>query len=182
MAEPATVARPYARAAFEHARGADALAAWADFLAAAAHVARDPQMAAVLGNPELPRERVVGLLSEIVGATGVALDERQKNFLNLLAENHRLALLGDIAAAYALLRAEAERTIEIEVVSALPLTDEQRSALARALAKRFERTVQLKESVDPELIGGAVIRAGDLVIDGSLKSRVEQLATRMAAA
>jgi F-type H+-transporting ATPase subunit delta len=182
MAELATVARPYARAAFEHARGEDALGAWAEFLAAAASVVRDPQMAAVLGNPELPRERVVELLSEIVSSTGVTPDERQKNFLNLLAENHRLALLEAIAAAYALLRAEAERTIEIEVVSALALTDEQRGRLVKALAKRFERTVQLKESVDPELIGGAVIRAGDLVIDGSLKSRVEQLATRMAAA
>lgn len=176
MAEKATIARPYARAAFAHAQAHGALAQWSQVLAIAAAVVADPQVAKLLGNPKVMPEQLVDLIAE-VSAGQVGADAR--NFLLTLAENGRLGLAPEIAAMYETLRADVENVADVELVSAVPLTDAQQQRLAVALKKRLKREVRLHCSVEPALIGGAVIRAGDFVIDGSLKSRLDRLAAEM---
>ena len=178
MADIATIARPYARAAFEHAHAAGQLAPWGDLLARAGAAVEDERVAALIGNPHVQRAELVALLGEVAGAA----DERSRNFIQLLADNGRLAALPQVAAQFAALRAEVENTVDVTVTSALPLTAEQSEKLVQALSRRLRRTVRLSATVDPSLIGGAVVRAGDFVIDGSLRGRVERLANTMAGA
>ncbi len=119
------------------------------------------------------------LVDLIAGILGDTLDEHGKNFLNTLAQNRRLSLLPEIAAIYETLRADIEQIADVHVTSAMALTDEQRNRLAAALKKRLRREVRLHESVDPALVGGAVVRSGDLVVDGSLRAGLERLATEL---
>jgi F-type H+-transporting ATPase subunit delta len=175
MAEKATIARPYARAAFEHAREHQALAAWSQLLAAAAAVAATPGAEALFGNPRVGAAELVELIAGVAADSGVAVDPDGRNFLAVLAHGHRLGYLPEIAAQYEARRAEIENTIDVEVTTAMALTAEQRAALAAALAKRFGRKVRLEERVDQALVGGAIVRAGDLVIDGSLQGRLARL-------
>lgn len=177
MAERTTLARPYARAAFENARDGRQLAEWSRALAAAAAGVADPAVQTLLGSPKLPKEQLAQIFIELAGRE---LGDRGANFMRLLAENRRLGLLPEIAQGFAALRAEAERTIEATVVSASPLGDKERAALVQALKKRLDREVTLKCETDPRLIGGAVIRAGDLVIDGSVRSKLERLGHALA--
>lgn len=178
MADVATIARPYARAAFEHAHAAGQLAPWGEMLARAGAAVEDERVAALIGNPHVQRAELVALLAEVAGAA----DDKSRNFVQLLADNGRLAALPQVAAQYAALRAEVENTVDVTVTSALPLTAEQSDKLVQALSRRLRRTVRLSATVDPSLIGGAVVRAGDFVIDGSLRGRVERLANTMAGA
>ncbi|MFO1427115.1 MAG: F0F1 ATP synthase subunit delta [Steroidobacteraceae bacterium] len=177
MAENATIARPYARAAFEHARAASALPRWSELLGRASVAVSDTRVAPLLGNPHVRATELVGFIGELAG---VGADQRERNFLQLLAENRRLALLPEITAQYELLRAEVENTVDVTVTSAQPLTGEQAEKLKAALTKRLKRTVRLEAQVDPSLIGGAIVRAGDFVVDGSLRGRVERLGNTMA--
>lgn len=179
MADVATIARPYARAAFEHAQAVGQLAPWGEMLARAAAAVEDERVAALIGNPHVKRADLVALIGEVAGAAG---DGKAGNFIRLLADNGRLASLPQVAEQYAALRAEVENTVDVTVASALPLTAEQSDKLAQALTRRLRRTVRLTATVDPSLIGGAVVRAGDFVIDGSLRGRVERLANTMAGA
>jgi F-type H+-transporting ATPase subunit delta len=172
VAERATIARPYAKAAFAYARQANALAAWSGGLAAAAEIVADFRVAAFTKNP---RWTVSGLVDFIGGVAGSKLDQAMRNFLAILAGNRRLLLLPYIAVQYEALRAGAENTVDVDVVSAVALDGPQASALSDALARRFRRKIRMHNSVDPALLGGAVVRAGDLVIDGSLKGRLERL-------
>lgn len=181
MAEQATVARPYARAAFEHAREHGALAAWSGLLAAGAAVAAAAGAAALFSNPRVGAAELVELIAGLAGDAGVTVGAEGRNFLAALAHNRRLGFLPEISAQYAALKAEAEQTLEVAVTSAMALTPEQRARLAAALAARFARQVHLAESIDPALLGGAIVRAGDLVIDGSLQgglARLEQQISR----
>jgi F-type H+-transporting ATPase subunit delta len=173
MAERSTIARPYAKAAFEAARAGKRLAPWSGALAALAAGVSDPAIQTLLGSPRIPRARLTEVFAELVGKE---LGEPGLNFLRLLAENRRLGLLPEIAQLFAELRAEAERAIEATVTSAVALDDRARAELTRALRKRLAREVTLKCETDPGLIGGAVIRAGDLVIDGSVRGKLERLA------
>lgn len=177
MAESATVARPYARAAFEYAQGAKALARWGELLDTAAAVVRDGRFAALLGNPKVT---TLSLADFVLDIAGDRADEHGRNFVRLLAQNQRLALLPEIAAQFALQRAEVENTVDVEIVSAIALTPADTEKFARALTRRLNRVVRLHASVDPGLIGGAVVRAGDLVLDGSLKGKLERLGQSMA--
>lgn len=176
MAESATVARPYARAAFEFAQGAKALARWSDLLDAAAMVVRDERVGALLGNPRVTALALAGFVLEIAGGQA---DEHCRNFVQLLAQNQRLALLPEIAAQFALLRAEVENTVDVEIVSAIELSPADTEKFTRALTRRLNRIVRLHPSVDPGLIGGAIVRAGDLVLDGSLRGKLERLGESM---
>jgi F-type H+-transporting ATPase subunit delta len=178
VADIATIARPYARAAFEHAHAAGQLAPWGEMLARARAAVEDERVAALIGNPHVQRAELVALIAEVAGAA----DDKSRNFVQLLADNGRLAALPQVAAQYAALRAEVENTVDVTVTSALPLTAEQSDKLVQALSRRLRRTVRLTATVDPSLIGGAVVRADDLVIDGSLRGRVERLANTMAGA
>jgi F-type H+-transporting ATPase subunit delta len=175
MAEKATIARPYARAAFEHAQERHALAAWSQLLVAGAAVAATPGAASLFGNPRVTADELVELIAGVAADSGVTVPPDARSFLGVLAHEHRLALLPEIAEQYEARRAEAENTIDVEVTTAMALKPEQRALLEAALGKRFGRTVRLTERVDATLIGGAVVRAGDLVIDGSLRGRVARL-------
>ena len=177
MAEALTIARPYAKAAFETAQTKQQLAAWSRMLAAAAAGVGEPAVQTLLGSPKLPKQQIAQIFIELVGQE---LGDSGANFIRLLAENRRLGLLPVIALVFAQLRADAERTIEATVISASPLGDEERAALARALKKRLNREVTLQCETDSRLIGGAVIRAGDLVIDGSVRSKLERLGLALA--
>lgn len=177
MAETTTVARPYAEAAFEVAQGQGRLADWSGTLERAAQVAAHPDMLRLLDNPRVSREQVESVFLE---ACGDAVDAQAANLVRVLAENRRLALLPEVARLFEKARAEAERTVEAEVVSAQPLDDAARQHLAEALKKRLGREVTLRCEVDESLLGGAVVRAGDLVIDGSAATRLERLRGELA--
>jgi F-type H+-transporting ATPase subunit delta len=176
VAERATIARPYARAAFEYARDNQAFAAWSQGLALAAEVVKDPRIEALIKNPELTTADHASLITDVAGER---LQPGLKNFVRVLAENHRLLLLPEIAAHFEFLRSQVENTVDVEVVSAVPLDAAQAEKLRQALDKRLKARVRMKNSVDAGLLGGAVIRAGDLVIDGSLKGRLERLRTEL---
>jgi F-type H+-transporting ATPase subunit delta len=174
VAERATIARPYAKAAFEYAREANAFAAWSMGLSHAARIVSDPSVAPLTKSPQWPAAKLVSLITDVAGAE---LNAGMQNFVRVLAENHRLLLLPEIAAHYEVLRSAVENTIDVDVVSAVPLDAAQTEKLKQALSTRLRRQVRMQNSVDATLLGGAVVRAGDLVIDGSLKGRLERLAT-----
>lgn len=173
MSQALTVARPYARAAFGTARDEGNLAAWSDALGFAARVAADPRVAALLPNPELPQTEAVALLApESAG-------ESFTRFLNLLAEAHRLPQLPEIAGLFEELRAEAEHVVHAKVTSAVALPAAELDVIKSALKKRLGREIQIEVAVDESLIGGAIIDAGDVVIDGSLKGKLSRLQTAL---
>jgi F-type H+-transporting ATPase subunit delta len=193
VAERATLARPYAKAAFEYARDAKTLEQWSAGLNVAAQVMSDPKANSLRTNPGVSVDQMVALIGDVVvgarnragatmaGATGTAaaMDAPLENFVRLLAQNRRLGLLPDIAARYEILRAEFENSVDVEVTSAIALSKEQEAKMVEALRTRLKRAVRLKNSLDPSLLGGAIIRAGDLVIDGSLKGRLERLGSEL---
>jgi F-type H+-transporting ATPase subunit delta len=177
MAENVTIARPYARAAFDYARTHGTLPAWSRALAAAQATIATPEVARLLTDPRVMPSDLVDLLA---GACGDSLDEHGRNFLAVLAENRRLGLLPEIATMFDAMRADVENVADVRVVSAVELSADQRERLAKALRKRLARDVRMSCEVDPALLGGAVIMSGDLVIDGSLRSRLARLAAQMA--
>jgi len=177
MAEKVTIARPYARAAFEYASMHKALGRWSELLATASAVVADERIERLLTNPRVAPDQLVALIADIAGAS---VDEHGRNFLNMLAQNRRLGLLPEIAASFEVLRAEVENIADVQITSAIALSEAQRERLAAALKKRLQREVRLHCDVDASLIGGAVVRSGDLVIDGSLKAGLERLAGEIA--
>lgn len=172
MSDFVTIARPYARAAFEYAQAHKAVKAWSDSLGLLAAVVQDPTVQALLDNPRLTREQRAELLIKICSDK---LDQAGKNLVKLLAENGRLKALPEIAEQYEVYRAELEGTVEAKLLSAQAVSEEQLTKVAKALEARFGKKVNLQSEVDESLIGGAIIKAGDVVIDGSLKSRLEKL-------
>ncbi|QFU77671.1 F0F1 ATP synthase subunit delta [Halioglobus maricola] len=176
MAELSTLARPYAKAAFEYARGKDALAQWSEQLTTVAAVAAAEGMELVLDNPSLTDAQQANTLNEVCGdATGAEV----KNFVSILSDNKRLSLLPEISAQFELFKANLEKSVDVEVVSAFDLDDATAGKLADVLGKKLEREVKVSTSTDAELLGGVLIRAGDLVIDGSVRGRLNKLAEAM---
>ena len=172
----AELARPYARAVFELAKDQDQLPSWSDTLAMLAAVVSNDTMRSLLDNPGLSRADAGAL---VIRACGEDLDTGAANLLNMLAENDRLGQLPMIAALYDQFRDEAEGLLEAEVISAQPLSEEQKSAIVSALKRRLGRDIQLNCSVNEDLVGGAVIHAGDLVIDGSAVEHLRQLSSAL---
>jgi F-type H+-transporting ATPase subunit delta len=177
MADKSTIARPYAKAAFQEARDHKRLGPWSEALQTAAAVVSDSRVEALLGNPRVTPEELAALVSETAGPQ---LDEEGRNFVRTLADNRRLSLLPEISARFDELKGEAEGVVDVTVTSAAPLDESQRSKLATALERRLGRSVRLQCATDPALIGGAVLRAGDMVIDGSLRGRLERIAYALA--
>jgi F-type H+-transporting ATPase subunit delta len=177
MAERITIARPYAKAVFQLARSQKRLPQWSGALSAAARIIADPRVHALLGNPGVSTEQLVGLVTDIAGAS---LDEQGRNLMATLAANRRLGFLPEIAARFEQLRADAERTVDVTVTSAIELSRAQQKQYTEALRKRLDREVRLHCQLDPALLGGAVVRADDLVIDGSVRAGLAQLATAAA--
>ena len=176
MSELITVARPYAQAAFDLARETSALQVWSDALAFAAAVASDAAMVEAIENPNLTVDQRAELF---ISVCSERLDDSGRNFIHLLAENGRLAALPEIAELFETLRAEEDGSIEATVVSARPLNDAQQAEIIAALKKRFDREVTLQCETDESLLAGAIIRAGDTVIDGSMRGRLEKFTTAL---
>jgi F-type H+-transporting ATPase subunit delta len=176
MAELSTLARPYAKAAFEYARDNNALAEWSQQLATAAAVTADQHFEAVLNNPALTAQQQSSLLAEVCGEE---LGEQVKNLVMILASNKRLALLPEIHTLFAQYKANQEKSVDVEVVSAFDLDGAAAEKLAGVLGKKLEREVKVSTSTDRDLLGGVLIRAGDLVIDGSVRGRLNKLAEAM---
>lgn len=178
MADKITIARPYARAAFEEARAHEGLGPWAEALKVAAQVVQDPRVATLLGNPHVTADELAQL---VTGIAGRSLGAHGANFVRTLAANRRLGFLPEIAARFDELKDTAEGVADVTVTSAAALNDAQRNTLAAALEKRLRRKVRLHCETDPGLIGGAVVRAGDLVIDGSVSARLNRIAYELTA-
>jgi len=178
MAERTTTARPYAKAIFALARKGNRLAETSAGLIRAAETVLDPRVHALLGSPHVTSAQ----LSELVnGVAGDQLDENGRNFVTLLAQNRRLGFLPEIAALFEQMKAEVENAVDVEVTAATALTPDQEGRYAAALQKKLGRSVRLHTRVDGSLLGGAVLKAGDLVIDGSIKGRLDRLATELTA-
>lgn len=176
MAELTTLARPYAKAAFDFANGANVLDQWSGMLALAGAVSSSAGIDKLLASPTLTTEQKGNAFIEICGD---ALSEQAGNFVKTLAENKRLELLPSIAQLFEAFKAQKEKSVEVELQSAFELSAAVQEQLAKALSVKLDREVNVTGSVDESLIGGVVIRAGDTVIDGSVKGRLAKLTEAM---
>ena len=185
MADNNTVARPYAQAAFEVAQENNALAELSESFAAAKELLGDGQVVEFLTTPSLTDEQrlefLQGLFAKVVGEGSVFAGGslHGTNFFKLLLENGRVAALPEIADQFEALKAKVENTVDAVITSAAPLSEEQQQAMARSLQEKLGRDVRVTTEIDENLIGGAVIRAGDVVIDGSLRARLTGLANAL---
>lgn len=176
MAERTTLARPYARAVFDLAgKTKKARTHWSKQLGAIASVVQHPGIAPLLGNPRLETEDLAGLIIEAAGK----LDEQGANLVRLLADGNRLSLAPEIASLYEDLRADAEKVVDVEVVAAKEVDEEQQKKLGEALKQRLGQDVRLSVRLDESLIGGAIIRAGDTTIDGSVRGKLARLSSAL---
>jgi F-type H+-transporting ATPase subunit delta len=173
MAELATLARPYANAVFAVAKGDSTLERWSRMFAYLTTAAADPRVKSLLDSPEVGDEQKALRLAEICGDE---LNDRARKFVQVLAQNKRLDIIAEIQGQFEALRAAEEQTLDVEVISAYPLSDAESANLRRALAEKYAKEVNLTSVVDSSLIGGAIIRAGDTVIDGSLRGKLNKLA------
>ena len=178
MAEPSTIARPYAEAAFRLADGQGKLADWSAALAQLAAVAADARVKSAVGDPNLPAAKVAGLFISILAGK---LSGDAENFVRVLAENGRLEVLAEIRVQYEALRNAREGVVEAEIVSAFELNKAQVADLVARLEKKTGRKVRTKVSIDKDLIGGVKLVIGDKVIDGSARAQLGALETALKA-
>lgn len=172
MAEQITLARPYARAAFEYADAAGSLEAWSRGLQQLALVAANKKVAAALSDPLSTTDQRTRILTDIMGDE---LDSGMKNFVHNMADNKRVDLFGEISQLFDLMKADREKVLDVKLQTAFDLNDAQRDKLAEAISKHLNRRVALEVETDNSLIGGALIQAGDTLIDGSVKGRLGKL-------
>jgi len=177
MSEAITIARPYAQAAFDFAKQKGELKAWSELLTNAATAIGDTQVAALIVNPQLTTSQLRELMQALVGD---AAGQPGQNFIHLLTEEHRLTVLPEIAEQFELLRAEEEKSVDVEVRSAFALNEAHQQKIVAALKERLGREIRLHCEVDEALVGGAVIRAGDQVIDGSVRTRLAEMSSALA--
>ena len=173
MIEPTTLARPYARAAFEHARAAGDLTAWQAALSELAAITAEPKVAAAMRDPNQTAAQRAATFS---GLAGNAAPSAVANLLSIMADNGRLSLLPEVAKLFDQLKQAVESTVAVHVASAYPLSDAETQQLADAMQEKLARSITLTSETDPSLLGGALIRADDLVIDGSVRGRLNKLA------
>lgn len=177
MQERLTIARPYARAAFEQAREAGELERWSAALALLAAVVGHEDMRRLIGDPRVRKATLERLLLDIGGER---FDGAIERFVRLLTRAGRLPLAPEIARLFEESRAEAQALLDVELTSAFELSAEQEQKIVEAIKRHLRREVRVASRVDPEIIGGAVVRIGDRVIDGSVKGRLRELATALA--
>lgn len=175
MAENVTIARPYADAAFELARGAGALGPWSEALDRLAAVAADSNMRACINDPKLSADQLNTLVQEVGGN----LTAEQQNFVRVLVDNERLQVLPEIRDLFVALKNEHEGVLEAEIASAFPLDDAALAALKADLEARFQARLNVTVSIDPELIGGVRIAVGDEVIDASVRGKLANMAAAL---
>jgi F-type H+-transporting ATPase subunit delta len=176
MAEPITVARPYAEAAYALARDANALPVWAEMLRVATAVAADPQVGTALDNPKFATAEKETLFLSICGDQ---LDSNGRNFIRVLIEADRIGLLPEIRTLFQALKDQADGVARALIISAFALDDTQLSALRKGLERRFGKKIETTVSVDRALIGGAKIIVGDTVIDASVQSELQAMANEL---
>ena len=172
MADTGSIARPYALAAYSQARQEGQFPAWSEMLGLLIKVVSDPMLAGVIAHPKVDKQQLTALVLDVCGD---GLSQTGKNFVSVVVDNGRLGLMSAIAEYYEQERARSGGRSQVEVVSAFDLDDAQRETIAKAMERRLGRKVDLEVSVDNALIGGVIIRAGDMVIDASLRGRLEQL-------
>ena len=173
MSDNTTAARPYARAVYQQAQAGSSIDDWGSALALMAAVAGDDAMMRVLSNPQLSRADKGDAVLKVIGDK---LNTQQQNLIKLMAENNRLSALPEVEHQFNVYRDEAEGKIDAEVVSAFDMTDAQQNAITTTLKNKLGREVSITATTDESLIGGVVIKAGDTIIDGSMKSQLESLA------
>jgi F-type H+-transporting ATPase subunit delta len=176
MSSRETLSRPYARAAFELGKGQNALSDWSAKLGFAAAVAARPEVVDLIGNPRITAEQLKALFLP----NGEAADGAFALFVAQLAANRRLALMPDIAAQFERLKRESERVLKVRVKTAVALEASQAASIQASLAKRFARDIVIESSIDPSVLGGAVIDAEGLVIDASVRGKLERLQQALA--
>lgn len=186
MAEHGTLARPYAQAIFEIARADGQLAAWSEFLTLAALLVTEPDVNRLLFTPGADLARLAATIAELcreqLGNPAPLRDGEKStgaNFLKVLVANQRLSVLPDIAARFDVLKADAENTVAVTLTTALPVSEEQQTRILDSLKKRFGRQIRLTVEIDKGLIGGARLKVGDRVIDGSVRTGLEKLSTAL---
>ncbi|KEA50924.1 MULTISPECIES: F0F1 ATP synthase subunit delta [Mangrovibacter] len=172
MSEFVTVARPYAKAAFDFAVEHQNVDRWQEMLAFAAEVSKNEQVAELISGALAPET----LAASFIAICGDQVDTHGQNLIKVMAENGRLSVLPDVLEQFVLLRAALEATVEVDVTSASALSEEQLSKISAAMEKRLSRKVKLNCKIDKSVMAGIVIRAGDMVIDGSVRGRLERLA------
>jgi len=176
MAELSTLARPYAKAAFEYATGKGELDKWSVMLGLAASVSGQAPVIKLLDSPSLTTEQQAQSFVEICGD---ALTDQGQGFIKVLSENKRLTLLPEIAALFDAFKAELQLSVDVKVTSAFELDSATTDKLAKALTSTLDREVSMTTAVDNSLIGGVVVRAGDTVIDDSVRGKLQKLAEAM---
>ncbi|MFK8018967.1 MAG: F0F1 ATP synthase subunit delta [Pseudomonadales bacterium] len=176
MAELATLARPYARAAFDQANSSNALQEWSEALQLLSAVSQHDKVEALYGSPSLTAEQQA---DAVITVCGEALSAKMQNLVKLLAENGRLSLLPEVSSQFEQFKANRERTVDVEISSAFDVDSATEQRLADALAKKLDRSVNVNSTVNKDLLGGVLIRAGDLVIDDSVRAKLGKLAEAM---
>jgi len=176
MLDKASIANPYARAVFEQARQNNSLESWSVTLNLAANIVQDPTMREIIHNPLISSKQIVDI---ILNAVQDQFSDEACNFIRVLATNNRISVLPEIAMLYEKQRADLENRLEAEIISAFPMDAMQERIMTQALEKRFGRTIHTTIQVDQNLIGGAIVRVGDVVIDGSLRAGLTQMANEL---
>ncbi|MDJ0807379.1 MAG: F0F1 ATP synthase subunit delta [Gammaproteobacteria bacterium] len=171
-----TIARPYAEAIFARADETGKLDLWAEMLEFMSAAVSDKTLAGIVANPLFDREDLSTLMLDVGGGR---LNDEGANLIKLLTVNGRLSILPEITELFEELKAEKDRMLKVHVVSAYALQATQEKQLAEALKKKLGREVTITSEKDPALIGGVHIRAGDTVIDGSVKGQLQQLANEL---
>lgn len=177
MSELTTIARPYAKAAFDFAVENQAVSQWLEMLFFAAEVAKNDAIAQLLSGA-VAADKAADVFNNVCGEQ---LNEKGQNFIKVLAENERLVALPEISVLFAEFKAEYDKEIDVEVSSAVELSESQQQDISASLERRLARKVKLNCNVNPALVAGVVIKAGDTVIDGSVKSKLNRLADALQA-
>jgi F-type H+-transporting ATPase subunit delta len=172
MSEQISLARPYAKAIFELARDAGEYTGWSDQLELLAMIAQDAAMIGVIHNPDVSEQQLAEL---IIGVAGDHLNEQGQNLVKLLVRNDRVSAVADINQQFLVLRDNAEQVIEAQLITASEVDEAQKKNIEAALSSRLGKQIKLETTVDESLIGGAIVRAGDWVVDGSVKAQLQEL-------
>lgn len=176
MAENITLARPYAQAVFNLAKESDSLAKWSEAFIALVGVTENTDVQNLIANPAVEPADKAEIIAKAAGLSG----NKETGLLGLLAKNGRLSILPEVAGLFEQLKNKEENTENVEITSAVALTEEQLETFKAKLTKRFGKEVHIETQVDESILGGAIIRAGSEVIDGSVKTKLERLATQVA--